>query len=552
MLDDFDFAKIQDLDAARQCIKHLLNLVEELKGHVDTFREENQRLRDEINRLKGERGRPTIKPKREKKQAGPDLSSEKERYTQKDHKKGNKLDAIKIDRTEELDVDPTLLPADAEFKGYEEVVVQDIRVQTDNILFRKKKYYSASQGKSYLAALPLGYEGEFGPAIRSWILTLYFGCNMSEPKILEFLDEAGTVMSSGQLSNLLIKNKEIFHAEKDAVYDAGLRSSPWQQTDDTSMRVNGHNRYCHIVCNPLFSAHFTTENRTKQTVLDVLRNFRPRTFLLNQDTFAYFGDVGLAQSLVATLNTFPQGQAMAEEEFLRLLAERLPDLGPHQLARILDGAGVAAYRVETEFPVVRLLVCDDASQYKNITEELALCWVHDGRNYKKLLPAIPYHQRLLDSFLDRYWAFYRRILEYKAQPSSEFRATLENDFDELFTTQSDYYALDARIDATNANKDALLQVLEHPEIPPHNNPAELEARQRVRKRDVSFGTRTEEGTRSWDTFMTLAGTAKKLGVSFFKYLYDRISGAYRMPSLAEVIAQRAPELRLGASWSAGP
>ncbi len=41
-------------------------------------------------------------------------------------------------------------------------------------------------------------------------------------------------ISDGELSNLLIKDQAGFHAEKDAVYAAGLRSSPWQQTDDTS------------------------------------------------------------------------------------------------------------------------------------------------------------------------------------------------------------------------------------------------------------------------------------------------------------------------------
>ena len=46
----------------------------------------------------------------------------------------------------------------------------------------------------------------------------------------------GIQISEGELSNLLIKDQESFHAEKDAVYEAGLQSSPWQQTDDTLTR----------------------------------------------------------------------------------------------------------------------------------------------------------------------------------------------------------------------------------------------------------------------------------------------------------------------------
>ena len=101
-------------------------------------------------------------------------------------------------------------------------------------------------------------------------------------------------------------------------------------------------------------------------------------------------------------------------------------------------------------------------------------------------------------------------------------------------------ALDKRIAKTKAKKDKLLMVLKYPHIPLHNNPAELGARQRVRKRDVSFGPRTQDGVAAWDTFMTLAATAKKLGVSFFAYIYDRVSEAYLLPSLAELIQQQSP------------
>ena len=118
----------------------------------------------------------------------------------------------------------------------------------------------------------------------------------------------------------------------------------------------------------------------------------------------------------------------------------------------------------------------------------------------------------------------------------------------MFSTVTGYQALDERIAKTRSKKDSLLKVLEHPEIPLHNNPAELGARMRVRKRDASTGTRSEAGTKACDTFMTLAATAKKLGVSFYKYIHDRVSGAYQMPSLAELITEKAETLALGRSW----
>jgi hypothetical protein len=129
---------------------------------------------------------------------------------------------------------------------------------------------------------------------------------------------------------------------------------------------------------------------------------------------------------------------------------------------------------------------------------------------------------------------------------------LENEFDTLFSTVTGYDALDQRIAKTKNKKSALLMVLDHPEIPLHNNPAELGARRLVRKRKVSFGTRTEEGTKARDTFMSLSATVKKLGINFYSYLYDRISGAFNIPNLADIIAQRAKELNLASSRDSPP
>jgi hypothetical protein len=141
------------------------------------------------------------------------------------------------------------------------------------------------------------------------------------------------------------------------------------------------------------------------------------------------------------------------------------------------------------------------------------------------------------------------VLAYREQPDEAERVRLEAAFDRLFARVTGYDALDARIAKTRANKLALLQVLEHPEIPLHNNASEVACRARVRKRLVSGGPRTAAGAKAWDTGMTIVETAKKLGVSFYAYIQDRISGAYQMPSLADLIAERAQTLNLGASFA---
>ena len=546
MLEDLDLNSITD-DRARQFVQRLLNLLEDVMADLRAAQAEIQRLRDEINRLKGEQGRPKIQSNTPQ-PPSQDHSSEQERHTPQTWSKGRKTDRIPIDRAQVVQVDPAHLPPDAIFKGYEDVVVQDVIFHTDNILFHKEKFYSPSQHRTYLASLPQGYSGQFGPGIKSLALVFYYGAQMSEPKVAELLRSVGVQISDGQVSNLLIKDQAAFHAEKDTLYRAGLASSPWQHLDDTSTRVNGQNGYCHIVCNPLYTAYFTTPAKDRLTVIDVLSNYRPRRFLVNEEALGYVEAYGLSAVRRRQLGQLPYGTIVDEATMQALLEAHLPGLGPQQRKWMLDATAVAAYHADLEFPVVRLLVCDDAPQFTLVTEELGLCWVHEGRHYKKLVPYVPYHRALVEDFVQRFWTYYDQLLAYRQQPTSEEATQLDGEFEALFSTVTGYKALDERIAKTRAKKACLLMVLSHPEIPLHNHPAELGARARVRKRDVSFGPRTREGAKAWDTFMTLAESATKLGVSFYHYIHDRVSGASQMPSLADLIAERATVLNLGASW----
>jgi len=549
MLDQFDPNDIQDTQGARQAIVHLLNLIEDMASENRALREENQRLRDEINRLKGEQGKPKVKPsKKAASVSRADHSSEQERRTRKPRQRRAKVKQIQVDREETLTLDRAQLPEDAEFKGYLPVVVQDVRLTTDNIRFLKEKRYSPSQQQTYLAELPAGYAGEFGPGVHALAYVLYHAVNASEPKITEFFAHVGVHISPGQVSNLLIKHQDRFHAEKDAVYEAGLRSTPWQHIDDTVTRVNGVNQHCHVVCSPLYTIYLTTAKKDRLTVIDILTNLRPRMYLLLDQTYDWLGQTHVSPSVLDQLRTLPQGQVFDDTHFTALLEEHLADVNAQHRRLILEAATITAYHAQQEVPVIKLLLCDDAPQFKRITEDVALCWVHDARYYKKLAPAVAHHRRLLKTFMDRYWAFYDQLLAYREAPTPEQVPRLESEFDALFSTVTGYTGLDRRIAMTRDKKQSLLMVLRHPEIPVHNNPAEIEIRRRVRKRDVSFGPRTKDGKRAWDTFASLLATTKKLGVSFYHYIYDRVTESGEIPDLADLIVKRAQQLNLAASW----
>jgi hypothetical protein len=548
IFDDLDLTAIED-ENARKLVEGLLNVIENLSVEIRELKAENQHLRDENNRLKGEQGKPKIKGNRPKSPPSSYSSEAERKTTRRRHKKSKKAE-IHIDREEVLEVDPASLPEDAIFKGYANVLVQDIVVKTDNVLFRKEKYYSAKNRKSYQAELPEGYIGQFGPGIQTMTLVLYYGIGTSEPKILEFFKNVGIHISAGEISNLVIKKRESFHAEKEAMYEAGLQSSPWQQTDDTLTRVNGQNQHCHIVCNPVYTSYQTRVSKNRMSVLEVLSNGRKRLFRLNEEAIGYLGGTKWSKAVWSKIQSWKSEWDWEETTFLERLEEGLPRLSKQKRKTFIDAAGVASYHAQRDDTVVQALVCDDAPQFNWLGQEKMLCWVHEGRPYKKLNPVIERHRKLLDNFLNRFWEYYHQLLEYRQKPSEEEHLRLEKEFDELFSIFTGYDALDQRISKTKAKKSNLLLVLKYPELPLHNNAAELGVRQRVRKRDVSFGPRTEDGMQAWDTFATLAATAKKLNVSFYRYLHDRIATLHQIPPLADLVSKRAKELNLG--WSFPP
>jgi hypothetical protein len=528
---------IESLAEAKAAIRALLNMVEELLHANQALRSEVQELKDEVNRLKGEQGKPEIKAS--KKAVDKKHSSEPERRESKAWKKAEKRPKIIVHQEKKVLMDKSELPADAEFKGYAEVVVQDIIVTPNNTCFQKEKYYSASEQKSYMAPMPAGYEGEFGPGLKALVLALYHGSGMTEPKISEFLEQFDIMISDGQISNILTKEQTVWHAEKEAIVQAGLASTKYQHSDDTATRVNGVNHHCHILCNEYYTAFFTRSSKSRLTIIHLLQRSEMLLLLLNQETQQWLNDFNIPQKTQRLIAKWPQEVMLSAATMTMLMERDLSSLNDQQQARIWEAAALTAYAHQEAIPQVDILLTDDAPQFGQITPYHALCWIHEGRHYKKLTPFVEHHRHLLDDFLTEFWTFYKSLLDYRLNPCQADAQRLKKRFHTLFSTSTGYDQLDQRIARTKDHAAQLLLVLDFPEIPLHNNPAELGARQRVRKRIISFGPRSQEGLEAWDTFSTLAETAKKLGVSFYAYLYDRVSKSYAFTSLAERIAQHA-------------
>jgi len=529
----------------RRLVSRLLNLVEDLQAEVTRLREENQHLRDELARQQGLPARPTFPARRSA--PPPDHSSERERHTPTPRRRRRTLEQVVVHRIETLECPRASLPPDARFKGYVECTVQDVVVRAANVRFRRAKWYAPATRQTIVAPLPPGYQGQFGPGVRALVLALGYGSHVSQAKIGAFLGDLGVLISAGQVSNLLVQGQDAFHAEAEAIGAAGLASSPWQHLDDTATPVGGATQHCHVLGNPLYSRYQTTPRKDRLTVLDVLRNGQPRGYLVDAEARAMLAAVPLAAATRQGLAKLPTERGLDEAELTRRLAEHVPRLSHADGQRVREALALAAERAR-DAPRVRLLVCDDAPQFVGVTEAIQLCWIHEGRHYQKLDPRVPHHRTVLRRFRRRFWRYYRQLLAYRDAPSPAAAGRLRRSFDRLFATETGYAALDRRIALTRGHKAALLQVLDHPEVPLHNNPAELAVRRRVRKRKVSYGPQSAAGVRAWDTFQTVAATAAKLGVSFYAYLQDRLSQTNVLPALADLIAERAVTRTLGASW----
>ena len=532
-------------DRVEAAIQKLLNVVEALSADRKSLADEVERLRKQLEQKKKAKTKSNSDRDDHADNQNSDLSSEKRRRKLRKKKLQKAKDRrsfkdLTIHETIECPVDPTTLPPDAVRLDDEIVIVQDVEIKPKNTKCQRQVFYSATQQRYYRGLLPAGYDhGDFSANLRALIVALKYCGNMSEPKIGEFLENFDVQVSAGSISNILTNSASSFEQDYHDVLIAGLSSTSYQQTDDTSARVKGEFWHTHILCNPFYTLYSTRPHKDRLAVLRVLQNTDELHFHLGQETLK------LLQTKFSIPEKWQQKIAgmreveFATPEFKTLLDDWFGERNGQLRTAIEHASAIVFYRHQSSVPVVQTLVCDDAGQFKLLTDKLALCWIHEGRHYEKLSPVVGRHADALDAFQDRFWNYYASLQDYRAGPTEELAARLRLEFDELFSTRTGYEALDDRITKTGSKRDELLTVLSEPSVPLHNNASELGARVSARRRDVSLHSRSERGARAMDIFTTLVQTSKKLGLSAYAYLRDRLSGSLKLPSLAQSIIHAA-------------
>ena len=268
-------------------------LVRQLLEIIRTQQDRIQQLEDEILRLKGLKTRPVIaasplepppRPPREPGQKRPGSA------------KRSKTAQLVI--THEVVVPLADVPPGSAFKGYEDFVVQDLEIRPRVTRYRRERWRSPD-GRNLVAPLPEGVrpESHFGATLISFIIHQYHYQHVTQPLLLEQLDQLGIDISAGQLNGILTEKKDIFHDEKTEVLLAGLEVSSYVQVDDTGARHRGHNGFCTHIGNELFAYFESTDSKSRQNFLDVLRG--PYTdYTINDEAVAYWQRQELAQAVI--------------------------------------------------------------------------------------------------------------------------------------------------------------------------------------------------------------------------------------------------------------
>ena len=515
-------------------VVRLTQQVAEQTEVISSLRSDNQLLRDEIARLKGQKGKPTIKPSHLAKEPKGSAKGTGEKISH-ERRGGKKL---KIDEIRTLKVKA---PKGSRFLGYVNYDVQDLVITPRTVRYRRERWQLADGGV-LLAALPDGVSGNhFGADLRRFLLYQHHHARLPQARLLEQVREFGVVISAGQIDAILQKEAGQLSVERIAMFMAGVTHSPFIQVDDTGARHQGRNGYCTYIGNPCFAAFFSTQSKSRANFLNLLGG-GGWMYRVDQITIKRMLATGLSQHTTATIFLIPLKKAndvplvFSQRKWLRHL--KRCGLSEREQAIASEAALYATAR--TLIPRYMVIVSDDAGQFHVLNH--GLCWVHAERKIHQLIPGSDEHRDHQERVRNQIWKFYDALKRYKKAPKNYMAHRLRLRFGDIFTQVTGYRPLDEALKRIHANQKELLLVLDRPEIPLHNNESERDLREYVIRRKISSGTRSTTGREARDIMISLMKTCRKVGVSFFAYLGDRLKKTNLIPPLANLVAKACGNL----------
>lgn len=508
----------------------LKRLVARLLARMATLAEENRQLRDENARLKDLPKRPKLAPGGMDQATGPDQPAATKAGCRLRRKARRGRRTLPATAARILAV---TAPPGSRRKGYECYTVQDLVLSSQVIRYRRERWLTPD-GREIIAPLPPEVAGHFGPGVVRYILMQHIQGQVAVERLRVQLTSLGIRIAKGRIVALLTAHKNAFHAEKDAILEAGLATARGVTVDDTGARHAGCNQCATHIGDDRFARFATRPSRSRLSFLDLLRAGHP-DYVLNAAAVAYMLEHGVPETII----TAPLGhkrQSFADEAAwsAHLRAFRL---GAWQRRLVTEAAVVGAI-VARGLLADTVIVSDDAGQFDVFAH--ALCWIHAERHLRRVVCATTEQQRLVDLQRRLVWWLYADLKLYQDEPTPARRAALRTRFDRVFGRLTGFAELDEVVARLRTNKAELLMVLDRPEIPLHSNGSKNAIRCVVTKREISGETRSEAGKQARDTFCSLFKTCTKLTVSFRDYLSARlkIPEAKPVPWLPDLIRQQ--------------
>ena len=496
---------------------------------------ENQELKDEIARLKGLPPRPKFKGK----PSGMEKASSDVAGGTKGSKRrrGSKRDKLMVTAEVVLRASP---PPGSRFLGYEDILVQDLRIVVETVRYRRERW-AGPAGERIVAALPAGILGGYGPELRRFIAAGHFQGQMTTERLTALLTGMGMAISKRQVVRLLSRGLDGLIAEDQAVLRAGLETAPWITVDDTGHRHAGKDGFVTQIGDNRFAAFRSGPSKSRQAFLEALRAGH-EDFVINDAALEYMRGRDLAGPLIAALAEHPTRHFVDEaawEAHLQALGAPWTQIEPDPVAVATEGALWGAIKAHGLLADT-VVVSDGAGQFR--LADHALCWVHAERLIHKLTPSNPAHRKAADLVRTLIWWFYRDLKAYKLDPDPKRARALRARFDRIFKRDTGYILLDRLLARLHQRKAELLRVLDRPEIPLHTNGSENDIRSWVTKRKISGGTVSDAGKAARNAMLGLLKTCAKLDISFYRFLGDRfaVPGATAIPSLPHLVRIAGP------------
>jgi hypothetical protein len=528
-------AKPLSSTALRLLVTDLAGKIERLEHEVEQLRLDNsnlcldnQALKDEIARLKNLPPRPPFKPSGMEKATQPGPAGPGRRPG-----RGAKRDRVTHEVTIRAEV-----PPGSRFKGYKTVVRRDLAIVAEVVRYKRERWLTP-EGQTLIAPLPVGVTGGFGPGVRRFCLALHTQGQVTTERLTDLLNGIGLAISKREVVRLLTSDLEPFEQEDRAILQAGLVSSPYITVDDTGARHARRPGVTTQIGGERFCVFRTSRSKSRLNFLTLLRAGRDE-YVVNEAALDYLRRQPVDGTVIARLTKLQGNVFRSDLEWLEQLARCSINIFDRPLLQTLNAAatwGAIRHRGLMENTVV---VSDNAGQFR--VAQHALCWVHAERHLQKLMPASPKQAKAVELVRETIWCFYRGLKLWKQSPTSGAEASFRRQFNRIFGQRTGYKELDELLARLARRKNELLLVLKRPEIPLHTNASENDLRAWVIKRKVSGGTMSVDGRLARDVMLGLSKTCRKLGLSFFTYLGDRLglnTGQPKIPPLADLIIQAA-------------